>query len=411
MVSGIKMDIRKIIYGICFVECNKEYALRLLNICGHRNIKTWSSTSKEEAGFYTYSNNINLIQDIAQNINAAVTITKLEGIIRRIITKRLFFTIAAAVVCMALFVFWASRYIWYIEVSGLSTYTKDEITSVLDMDYPCYGVNKKEIDTDLLSEFIMDSFDKISWASCSITGTKLIIKISEAQDIFIPDSCDMPCNIVASMDCTISSIIANAGTPVVKAGDQVKKGDILISGAVNIMNDSLEIVETKYVCASGEVYGVSNIPYQDKIDSISYKKNITKDKLSSVGITFGRTSVNLYKRKESEADLGLSYDKVYNTYQVHFSDLYLPLCVNLGKNEYYELKSEKRTKSELDAFARKELARYIGKMQEKGVQIVQKNVIITHGTDGVTAEGDMKVIIPVGALSPIDTDVSKDASN
>ena len=39
---------------------------------------------------------------------------------------------------------------------------------------------------------------------------------------------------------------------------------------------------------------------------------------------------------------------------------------------------------------------YIGKLQEKGVQIVQKNVIITNGVDKVIADGDIVVRMPVG---------------
>ena len=49
------------------------------------------------------------------------------------------------------------------------------------------------------------------------------------------------------MDCTIYSLVASAGTPVASVGDEVKKGDTLISGTVNIYNDDSEVVDTVFV--------------------------------------------------------------------------------------------------------------------------------------------------------------------
>ena len=62
-----------------------------------------------------------------------------------------------------------------------------------------------------------------------------------------------PCNIIASQDCTITEIVTASGTPVVKAGDDVKKGDILISGAVYLYDDNNEVLDTNYVSAE-ELY-------------------------------------------------------------------------------------------------------------------------------------------------------------
>ena len=60
--------------------------------------------------------------------------------------------------------------------------------------------------------------------------------------------------------------------------------------------------------------------------------------------------------------------------------------------------------------------RYVGKLQEKGVQIVEKNVIITNGQNKMTAHGNITVRLPVGVpdvIAPVDLhdDAPKDGTD
>jgi DNA-directed RNA polymerase subunit beta len=56
------------------------------------------------------------------------------------------------------------------------------------------------------------------------------VEITETLNVFTDTSMKEPCNVIASQDCTIAEIVTASGTPVVKAGDDVKKGDILTEG-------------------------------------------------------------------------------------------------------------------------------------------------------------------------------------
>ena len=96
---------------------------------------------------------------------------------------------------------------------------------------------------------ISDNLEEVCWVSCSISGTKLTVRLSESVDVFTDDTLDTPCDIVSSVNCTVYSIVTSMGTPVVSVGDEVKKGDTLILGTVNICNDESEIVDTRYVSA------------------------------------------------------------------------------------------------------------------------------------------------------------------
>ena len=50
-------------------------------------------------------------------------------------------------------------------------------------------------------------------------------------------------DLVASENGEVVEMIARSGVPLVSVGDKVKKGDVLVSGRVEIKNDAKEVVE------------------------------------------------------------------------------------------------------------------------------------------------------------------------
>ena len=76
--------------------------------------------------------------------------------------------------------------------------------------------------------------------------------------------------------------------------------------------------------------------------------------------------------------------------------MYLPIYIINNNYSGYNLKETKYTEEELRIIADSDLNYYIDTLQEKGVQIVRKNVIITNGNAGMKADGNITAILPVG---------------
>lgn len=81
----------------------------------------------------------------------------------------------------------------------------------------------------------------------------------------------------ADFDGEIVSMTTRSGVPKMKTGDTCQKGDLLISGIVEILNDSQEVVRTEYVSADADIYVRHQIPYYQEF-SLSYQKKIADGK-------------------------------------------------------------------------------------------------------------------------------------
>lgn len=382
---------RKMLLGVCKVECDDRGVLRLLNICSHKGITTWQGKNAG-TGFYIYSGDKSQLLQIADKCGVNIGMTEKGGLSNFLRRNKKRISVIAGLAIFAALVYAESLYIWHIDVVGTDSYTEEEVLDMIELEYPCYGRRKKNVELDELRNMLMDNFQEICWASCSLSGTKLTVNLKESVDVFTSSDVAEPSNLAASMDCTIYSIVTSSGTPVVAAGDDVRKGDILISGTVNICNDEGEVVDTRYVAAGGEVYGVAKLAYSDSVQAVHYIKNVRDERTTGVKLEIGSLILTPYNKKLSEENVDVSEE----TYSLHLGDFYLPFSVSIEKSILYDVETDTYDETEQRELADEHLQIYIRDLQEKGVQILQKNVIISSGQNGVTAAGDVTVKLPVG---------------
>ena len=117
------------------------------------------------------------------------------------------------------------------------------------------GKNISKLNCKDISNNLKNKLGNIAWINIRTQGATVFVKLAEEQKLSHElNSKDSPCDIVASADCEITSIIANSGQPQVKKGDIVAKGDILVSGQlVKSGNEEIEI--TNQVKSRATIFG------------------------------------------------------------------------------------------------------------------------------------------------------------
>ena len=250
---------------------------RFVNLCRNRNIVLWQlcwDTNQEILYFRISLKDFYRLRPMARKCKVRPIVVKRYGLpfLLGHMQKRASFCLGVAG-CFLLVLFLSTR-IWGISVEGQSYHTKESILEYLNSIDIYGGIDSKTLECARLEEQIRQKFNDIGWVSVEKKGSKIYIRVREVL-LVEKDKKKQPGHLIAQQNGRVVSIVTRSGTAKVKAGDRVKKGDVLISGAVKIYGDNQELVEKKYVHAEGTVILSVQKNYQDTLEKEYQKKVYT----------------------------------------------------------------------------------------------------------------------------------------
>lgn len=189
------------------------------------------------------------LRPVLRKSGIRVHILKKYGLPFKINRNRHRFGWALGPVVFILIVKLLSCRIWIIDVTGNKEVPASEIKSVCETLGIKEGVRISSVNTALQKQRLLLKADSLAWAAMNIEGCKLTVNVSEINSADNGGSCI--CNLKAAADGIIQKIDISSGNCVVKAGDTVKKGDILVSGILE------KPYGTLYVHSSGTVTAIT----------------------------------------------------------------------------------------------------------------------------------------------------------
>ena len=212
------------------------------------------------------------------NFYSDIKIIKYEGIKGIIIHLKKYLYYYILMLLCFIWMDLISSYIIKIEVIHENSAIRKLITNELYN----HGIKKYSLgynyDTlmQIKNDILKDNPNTIEWMSINRVGMKYIIRVEER---IIKDNnyIDKPRSIIAKKDALITKVISSKGDILVRSGDYVKKGDILISGFI-YFNDQIKSLTS----ANGVVYG--NVWYEVLIRIPKVKEEV---------ITTGKERYNL----------------------------------------------------------------------------------------------------------------------
>lgn len=135
----------------------------------------------------------------------------------------------AAVCCLVLAGFiLGTQIMWRIEIIDAGVYEPDIRLALGEL-----GVRtpmlQRAVDPGAIRDALEWRYPKIAWIECGWRGMTLTIRVVEG---ILPHTftAEGSCDVIASRAGIVSNIVTRAGTPVVKPGDLVKAGQVLIKG-------------------------------------------------------------------------------------------------------------------------------------------------------------------------------------
>ena len=252
------------------------YYERFLNLCRHHKIKLWNiKISGSRLTFSISIKDYKRLVKIARKTKTVPHILERRGRPFVVFRGKKNWTFIAAALIFLIMLQIYSGFIWSIEIIGQREYTKEEILEAIRQVNIYPGMRKSDLNCDDIETFLRKKYERLSWVSAEEVGSRLIIKVKEGTKTLGYGLKEQPMHLIADCDGVIADLIVAKGTPVVKAGQKVKKGDILIQGIVEIKDDSQIVVERLPVQAKGTVKIETTINREKKYPLFYQKKNYT----------------------------------------------------------------------------------------------------------------------------------------
>ena len=320
------------ILGYLNIEIEGYYIEKYINLCNNKKIALWNLKREKTT---ILNANIGItdfkeIRKILKKTKCRVKIKNKKGLpfIFNKYKKRKIFLLLLAI-CIATIIA-LSNFIWNIEITGTNKINKDEIMQILEETNFKVGTLKSKADTKEAINKIRLERDDVAWVGIDIKGTNAVVEIVEADEKPEIINEEEYCNLVASRDGIISKVNAANGTPLVKEGDVVKKGDILVAGWLEG-----KYTGTRYVHATGSVEARVWYSQKEKVPLKQIEKEYTGETETKYSLNINNFKINLYKRLSNFE----KYDTIeeYKKLQL-FSDFYLPFGLTKITNKEYNEK-------------------------------------------------------------------------
>lgn len=296
-------------------------------------------------------------------------------------------------------IYYLSGFIWNIEVNGNSYLSEEVVLCFLSKEHASFGTKKKNIDCAALEETLRSRYPEVIWTSIKIYGTKMTVDIQEnllPEENYEEKKEETAHDIVAADDGLITEMITRSGTPVVTVGTPVKKGDVLVNGYVEILNDDGETAQYLYRTADADIIAKVTYSYHDEIP-MEYEKSADRRRKNNLS---GQNS-GLSDQKSFFSPVEEPYEVVSDVSQFHFTDnFYLP--VYLVRQTCLGYKNEQKTYTEKEAkrLASENLKKYLDDLEEKGIQITEKNVIIERTKKKYVVKGTIGTLKSIVSYQP-----------
>jgi len=394
------LSLMKYFQGYVHVRLTGYAPERFLNLCGSHDILIWNLKPDENG--YTFCISVKgfrRLKPILKKTRTTIRILHRVGAPFATFRYRKRKIFAGGIFLFTALLYYLSGFVWNIEINGNSYLSEEVILDFLSEERCSFGTKKSAIDSGALEERLRSRYSEVIWTSIKIYGTKMTVDI---QENLLPEEQyekqdDTVYDIVASKDGCIQEIFTRKGIPLVAAGAEVKKGDLLVGGRIELLDDAGETEQYLYHSADADVSAKVVYPYKDVIDE-KYTDSVPtgNTKKNYEVALFGRVLKNPFFRGAYEC-----YNMTADTVQVHVTDnFYLPIWMT--KQTWREMKKveKTRTEEEVREIATKNLNNYLKDLEEKGIQIVQKNVIIKKVAEKYVVSGDIEVYESIVSYQP-----------
>ncbi len=259
--------------------------------------------------------------------------------------------IAMGLILLFGILFYSSSVVWDIRVEGNNRFTANDVMILLDNCGLYEGMKQQSFSTDEIENRAMIQCPDITWMAITVRGTVVNVQIREKEKLPERDTGSRPANLISSCDAQITLLEIYKGKPMVKIGQVVKKGDLLVSGVYDSATIGYRVTRSQ-----GKVYAHTVRNFDIEIPFSYEEKQYTDEILVQKSLKIFKKEINIFK---NSGNFGAFCDTIENARELAFSDgEELPISI---KNTYvlkYKMLKLQRGEDEALELAKVQLSKY-----------------------------------------------------
>ncbi len=227
---------------------------------------------------------------IARRLGLKMRIEKKHGIYFTLKRHRDKIGFAAGAIFAAAAVLFLNLFVWEINISGNKAVSSEEIMATLANSGLKTGTLRTAHDARKIEWNIMNNNKEIAWATVNIQGCCVNVVVSETRrEAEMKYDDDKPVNIIAAKYGVIRKMDVFDGQGVVKVGDAVMKGDLLVSATFEDRHGKLTLKHSRARVMAETDYEITvEFPLEQVIETTGgVKKSVKGIEIMGLSIPLG----------------------------------------------------------------------------------------------------------------------------
>lgn len=289
----------------------------------------------------------------------------------------------------------SQRLVWNITVTGNEKTDEKEILTNLEKLGFTYGTDFNKVDFDKLHLDYLRKYDDLCWISVNMKGTWASVEVNDL-DLPEDDSESRKMNVVASEKGRIIYTSAVKGKPMVRTGDHVAKGDLLISGIITVGEDGV-----RYESSEGQVFAEVTRTFEVNVPKIKREKRYTGEEKTDKSYVFFKKKLKLSRNSGISSS---EYDTIeINERKYLFNTVPLPIFEESRVYRKFETVEKILSDEEISGEAKRLYSEQLSKCLD-GAELVSVDMVCEENDEVYTENYSIVCIADIAEKKEIITD-------
>lgn len=221
-------------FGYGELEIRGAYGERFLSLCMEEDLDLWEirRVCPGIIRIRVYLFSLKRLEELCRRSGVTAEVCRTCGFPEVLRRYRLRPGLFVGPILYLVLLFLLPCFVWSVEIPNADPVRAARLRSVLLEEGFGVGSFIPSVDYRDLKYHLMMADDEITFVSVNMTGSRAVVEVRFGDPVPEEES-HAPCNIVASRDGQILSVLVKNGVRCVQKGQTVQKGDLLVGGIVD----------------------------------------------------------------------------------------------------------------------------------------------------------------------------------